>query len=187
MQNPRLAARYAKSLTGLAVEMNLLEAVHEDMLLLQKTCRTNPDFVSLLRSPVVNADKKEKIFLAIFGGKVNTLTEKFITLLIEKGRESFLPEMTGSVISQYQQIRKIKKVRITSAVPLEPEMENAINAKVNKAIPGYHVELETAVKQELIGGFMLEMDDTLFDATIQRDLKDIRKQFLENIYVPHFK
>lgn len=187
MQNPRLAARYAKSLTDLAVEMNLLEAVHDDMLLLQKTCRNSPDFVNLLKSPVVNAGKKEKIFLAIFRGKVNTLTEKFITLLIEKGRESFLPEMTGSVISQYEQIRKIKKVRITSAVPLEPELESAIREKVNNAVPGYNVELETAVRQELIGGFMLEMDDTLYDATIQRELKDIRKQFLENIYVPHFK
>lgn len=187
MQNPRLASRYAKSLVDLAVETNRLEPVHNDMLLLQQVCRRNPDFVNLLKSPVVNADKKKKIFAAIFGGKVNILTEKFALLLVEKGREVFLPEIVNSVIARYQQIKKIKKVKITSAVPLEQNLEDAIRAKIRVAVPDYNIELETAVKEELIGGFVVEMENTLFDASIQRDLKDIKKQFSENIYVPQIR
>jgi F-type H+-transporting ATPase subunit delta len=37
--------------------------------------------------------------------------------------------------------------------------------------------LPTAAKDELIGGFTLETDGQLVDASILRDLKDIQKQF----------
>ena len=46
-----------------------------------------------------------------------------------------------------------------------------------------NIELEIVVNEELIGGFTLEVKDTLVDASILRDLKDIQKQFLVNVYV----
>ena len=58
MQNPRLATRYAKSLLNLAVETNNLEAVLKDMQLLNDICIQSHDFVIMLRSPVINGDKK---------------------------------------------------------------------------------------------------------------------------------
>jgi F-type H+-transporting ATPase subunit delta len=50
-----------------------------------------------------------------------------------------------------------------------------------------HIELETAVKQELIGGFKLEMRGNLVDASVLRDLKDVKKQFAENIYIHNIR
>ena len=46
-----------------------------------------------------------------------------------------------------------------------------------------NIEMETVVREELIGGFLLEMEGTLVDATVLRDLKDIKKQFMDNIYL----
>jgi F-type H+-transporting ATPase subunit delta len=46
-----------------------------------------------------------------------------------------------------------------------------------------NIELEAVVNEELVGGFTLEMQDILVDASILKDLKDIQKQFMENVYV----
>ena len=70
LPNPRLAARYAKSILDLAIEKDQLDKVYKDMLFLQDICRSNRDFVNLLRSPIVKADKKAKILDAIMGGKI---------------------------------------------------------------------------------------------------------------------
>ena len=43
--------------------------------------------------------------------------------------------------------------------------------------------MTAAVKDELIGGFTLETKGQLVDASILRDLKDIRKQFMDNEYL----
>lgn len=51
------------------------------------------------------------------------------------------------------------------------------------AKPGQTFEIETQVKNELIGGFLLETNGVLVDASILRDLKHIHKQFMNNDYL----
>jgi F-type H+-transporting ATPase subunit delta len=71
---------------------------------------------------------------------------------------------------------------ITTAKPISEEMKKAIMANV-KASSGETYEIETQVRSELIGGFLLEADGVLVDASILRDLKDIQKQFMNNDYL----
>lgn len=187
MQNPRLASRYAKSLIDLAVEKDQLAAVHSDMLLLKAITRSNADVVALLKSPVIQADKKVKILGAILDGKISAITSGFIRLLCTKGRESVLAEIAVEFEKQYNLLKNITRVKLTSAAPLEAGMLNMIREKVEASITGRKVEIETAVNPELIGGFVLETGNELFDASVLRDLKDIKKQFLKNIYVPEIR
>ncbi|GAA4301988.1 ATP synthase F1 subunit delta [Compostibacter hankyongensis] len=187
MQNPRLASRYAKSLIDMAIETNQLEAVYWDMQLLQAVCKSNPDFTALLRSPIIKADKKEKIFRAIFGDRLTLLSAKFSELLMQKGRELFLPEIAGAVIRQYQQIQHIRKIKITTAVAVDDSLKADIVKHIRAETPLDKVDLEAEVDDSLIGGFVLEMENTLFDASILRDLKDIRQQFDKNVYVRNIR
>jgi F-type H+-transporting ATPase subunit delta len=186
MQNPRLASRYAKSLVDLAIEKGQLEVVRADMQVLQQITKGNPDVVTLLRSPVIKPDKKQKILAAILEGKISNVTSLFIQLLVTKGRESNLPEITTEFARQYNLLNNISKVKITTAVPLDAAILSAIKQKV-EAGSDKKIEMETAVEPDLIGGFVLETDDRLFDASILRDLKDIKKQFAQNIYTPNIK
>jgi F-type H+-transporting ATPase subunit delta len=186
MQNPRLAARYAKSLLDLAVEQNQLDAVYADMKWLQQVNKSNPDFVNMLRSPIISSDKKDKIIDAIIGSKVTKLTMLFINLLTTKTRESNMPEIVTAFISQYNSLKNIQTVKLTTATPISEELKNSIVAKV-KSSTSTGVEIETSVKEELIGGFKLEVGGTLIDASILRDLNDVKKQFLNNEYIHNIR
>lgn len=187
MLQPRLAGRYAKSLIDLATEQDQLETVYADMLFLQSVCRQSREFVTLLRSPVVNADRKNSIVNAITKGKVEGLTAAFNKLLIQKGRESILPEIVNAFIDLYNDIKGIHKVKLATAEPISEELKKAIEQKVKTDAALPEIELETVVKEELIGGFVLEFDNKLIDASILRDLKDIQKQFRSNIYVKNIR
>ena len=185
--HPRLSGRYAKSLIDLAQEQNNLEAVYKDMLFLQEVCKSNRDFVNLLKSPVIKADKKVQIVDAITQGKVSDLTAKFNRLLITKGRESDLPEIVNAFIDMYNNIKGIHKVKLTTAEPVSEELRQSILKKITDDTSIEHIELESVVRNELIGGFILEFDNNMVDASIMRDLKDIKKQFQENIYVQQIR
>ena len=182
MNNPRLAGRYAKSLLDLATEQNQVDAVYADMKWLHSICKSNPDFVNMLRSPVIKPTAKGKIIESITKERVSTLTSAFIQLLVRKARETNLPEIATTYIDQFNALRNIHKVKITTADPITDEMLNAILANV-KATAVQTFEVETAVNNELIGGFLLETSGTLVDASILRDLKDIHKQFMNNDYL----
>lgn len=187
MTNPRLATRYAKSLLGLAQEQNKVEEVFQDMNMLKGIKQTNADFTSLLKSPVVSADKKLKIINAVLDGRVSPLTSAFVKLLVTKRRESNLPEIVTAFIKQYNEFNNIHEVKITTAQPMSEAMQNAIIDKVKSNANFEKIVLTTEVKDELIGGFKLEVGDTLIDATILRDLNDVKRQFKSNEYIHNIR
>jgi F-type H+-transporting ATPase subunit delta len=183
MRNPRLAGRYAKSLMDLAIERNELEAVYKDMLFLQEANKNSREFVSLMKSPVIATDKKERIFAAVTKGKISELTASFHHLLIRKGREANLDEIVTAFIGQYKQHKGIHIIKLTTARPISEELKAEIVQKVKSEQPSGTIELTTEVNEDLVGGFVLEMGDKLVDASIAYDLKAIRKQFLNNDFI----
>ena len=140
MQNPRLAERYAKSLIDISIELNQLDTVHGDVMLLQSICGQSRDFVLMLNSPIITADKINKI----------------------KG---------------------IHKAKLTTAMPVSDAIKNSFIEKIKADSSIKNIEMETKVDEKLVGGFMLEMDGKLIDASILRDIKDVKKQFANNDYI----
>lgn len=183
MQNPRLASRYAKSLIDIAQELNILDAVLNDMEMIRDLCAENRDLVLMLKSPIVKGDKKAAVMKAILDGKAQTVTLSFIDLMISKGREFYMPEIAETFLTQYKELNNIRTVELTTAVAIDEDLKQAIYNKVSASIQDGHVELNTKVDEELIGGFMLEVGDKLFDASVRRDLIDIKNQFTRNLYV----
>jgi F-type H+-transporting ATPase subunit delta len=183
MLNPRLAGRYAKSLLTLAIERGQLEAVYKDIQFLQSVSKINREFVVVLKSPVISPDKKVSILGAVTKGKISELTETFIRLLIKKGRETNLHEITIAFIDQYKEHQEIHTVNLITATPVSDEVKQEIVRKVQSQTNLKNIELTTAVNEDIIGGFVLQIGDTLVDASIAYDLNVIRKQFLNNDFI----
>jgi F-type H+-transporting ATPase subunit delta len=183
MPNPRLATRYAKSIVGLSIEQGQLDNVFADMQWLQQIIKDNRDFLNLLRSPIIKADKKQKIMDAVLGGKINKITFAFIRLLIAKGRESNLPEIITAFINQFKSHKNIHTVKLTTATPLNDDLKNAIVVQIKNTSDMQNIELETKVDEDLIGGFVLQAGDKLIDASVAYELRQIEKQFDNNDFI----
>ena len=183
MQNPRLAAVYAKSLADLAEEKGQFEQVYQDMEYLKALCAASRDLVLLLKSPVVFADKKQSILTAITKGNITDITAAFNTLLIRKGREGFLPEIAEAFIHLYNERNAIHQVKVTTAEPLSEGLRKSIEEKLRKDAGFQKIKMETAVNEDIIGGFILEYNNNLIDASILRDLQDVKRQFQRNDYI----
>lgn len=184
MQNPRLASRYAKSILDLAKEQNKVEVVLSDMQLLNKACQQTPELAQLLKSPLLKADKKFAVIKATFEGKIDSLTLSYIDLLIKKGRESILADTAESYEAQYNEIAEIKTATVTTAFPMDEALRSQILAKIKENLNTEKVLIKTKIDASIIGGFIIEMDGKLFDASIKRDLNDIKHQFVNNIFIP---
>ncbi len=190
MQNPRLAARYAKSLIDLAVEKNELEQVNGDMQYLLAVCKSSREFVSVLRSPVIRADQKTAILSEVIKqGVKSELTIAFSRLLLNKSREANLPDIIEAFEDQYNAIKGIRKVKITTATPVDASAKDEIINQLKKVSNGAFdkIKLEAEVDEELIGGFVLEFSNNVIDLSIQRDLRDIKKQFTKNSFVSNIR
>ena len=126
MKDSLAARRYAKSLIDLAKEKNVLEDIFNDMSLIKNTVSINKDLQLLLKSPVVNTDKKQDILSAIFKGNLNKLSSLFLQLISSKKRESLIQQIANSFIEQYKVLNNIVTAEVTTAIELDKNKINSI-------------------------------------------------------------
>jgi F-type H+-transporting ATPase subunit delta len=107
--------------------------------------------------------------------------------LVTKGRESELPEIVEAFIEQYNAIKGIHIVTLTTATEVSDTVKTSIENKVKAAQGIGNIELHTKVNEDLIGGFVLEFNNNLVDASIARDLRDVKKQFEKNVFVANMR
>ena len=98
-----------------------------------------------------------------------------------------MPEIAFSVIEKYNEIKGIHVVKLTTATEASEALKTSVINKIKADTPFQLIELETEVNEALVGGFQLEYNGNLVDASIARDLRDIQKQFEKNIYVPNIR
>jgi F-type H+-transporting ATPase subunit delta len=183
MKGIQVAVRYARSLFELSLEREELERVYRDVLLLQKACRDSKDLRMLLKSPIVQTEKKEKVMSTLFTKEVSTLTMGFLLLLVRKRRENFIPDIADQFVEQYQENANILPVDVTTAAPLSGKMKNEIE-EIMKQYTKATIELNGKVDPELIGGFVLTWKDKQYDATLSHGIEKLRRSIAKiNLYV----
>jgi F-type H+-transporting ATPase subunit delta len=179
-----VASRYAKSLIDLAIETKQLEEVRRDMQLIKEVCNSLHEFVLLLESPIVKTDKKMAIFKTIFGGKISATTQTFLNLIATKRREGYIDDIANAFDDQYKLHMNITTVKVETAVPLDAKSKKTILDIVKQTVTG-EIELIEKVNAELIGGFILTINDRQVDQSVKRKLNDLRKDFSVNLFVPN--
>lgn len=179
MSLSQIAFRYAKSILDLSKERNSTEKILQDMHQLQAAMKQR-DFALFLQSPIIQASKKASVMKAIFADNLDVMTFSFIDILLRKGREQVLPEVVQSFIDQYNTINKISRVNLRSATPLSEQGLESIKAKLLTMLPaGGTLEIESSVDPKLIGGFVVEMDGRILDASVAHQLDQIKKELTQ--------
>lgn len=169
-----LAKRYAKALFGLAMEMNNLEEIMEDMELIYSVYKQNKDFRLILDAPIVSTDKKKAVFNSLFKKNINEITLKYLMIILRKRREAYLGAIAEQFIALYKEFKNIIIVHLQTAA----EVDGTIRKKVIKLLEDQtkgNIELHAAVKKEIIGGFILTYDDKKYDDSISTQLKMLKR------------
>ncbi len=174
MKSTKAASRYAKALLELAIEKNRLDQVTSDISTLRQANNETKEFQLFLESPVVNAEKKNSIFKALFP-QFDEITMLFIQLITKNGRESILPEIAESFEAQLKAHKGILPITLISAHALDANTKAAILAKVQATVTG-KLEVEEQIDTTLIGGFVVKMGDNRIDASVANQLKNLKQR-----------
>jgi F-type H+-transporting ATPase subunit delta len=173
MNEGKISVRYAKALFLSAVEKKLLENVYRDMLFIAEVCKLG-QLREVLDSPIIFPSKKKKILHGILEKEVEGITMSLIDLLVLNGRESFLPAVARVFRDDTLRYRGITETYLTTAVPVNDRIKKQITELVSSVFKT-KVELKETVDKEIIGGFILKVDDNYIDASVRNKLRKISK------------
>lgn len=170
-----ISVRYARALLKSATDMKQEDAVYKEMLVLSQSYLQVPALRSTIDNPMLDKDKKNALLEVACGGQVSDLTQRFLQLVLNEGRESTLQFMAASYLTLYRQQKNVTRGKLTTAVAVSPETERKMKAMVESKTHGT-VEFNSEVDPNIIGGFILEYDTYRMDASVKTKLNTILNQ-----------
>jgi F-type H+-transporting ATPase subunit delta len=170
----KTAHRYAKALLGLAIEKNVLEEVHEDMKGFVELCNQNREFELMLKSPIVSHYKKYSILESLLKEKVHPVSFTIFEIITRKNREEVLKQVAESFHLQYNEYKNIQVAQVTTTFPIDETQRKQFKDIVSKAT-GKSAELVEKVEAELIGGFVLQIGNSLVDESVRGKLRRLKR------------
>lgn len=195
-----IATRYATALLKLVEETGSGELVAAQVQVIEKALDEVLDFRRAVDDPAVAAVQKISLFEASLKDSMAQELHKFLELLIRNGRIGDVRLVLTTFVTEYYRSRHIKRARLVVAdpalldpeptpsdpVPVEgslrqaqrPALESRLRDLVEKQT-GCKLILKTEVNPSLIGGFVFEVEGTVLDASVSRQLDFIRRQFIE--------
>ena len=179
MASSRIASRYSKSLLDLANKAGKLEEVKSDMDAVAAICSESKELQNLLKNPIVNADDKKGVLAKVFNN-TQTLTQEFISFLVEKNREEELHQVAIGFVDSYNEMKGIAKATVVSAIPLNTDTLAQMKSYVEGLIGKADIELINEVDPSIIGGVVIKHEDKLLDKSVSKELREIRKQLIYN-------
>ena len=143
--------------------------------------RENQHLRALLHSPIVRMEIKHKVLQEVFSQR-SAILNLFIEILVENKRLSDLYDIAREYVIQYNRYKEKTTVYLTTAVELPQRLKEQFVQKAIALSGHKNITLESKVEPQLIGGFILRIDDLQYNASIAHKLYGIREQLSENVY-----
>jgi F-type H+-transporting ATPase subunit delta len=172
-----VANRYSKALFELALEQGRLEEVEADLLGVKELITVNKDFSDLLLNPLIPLRVRSESISKLFKGKINQLTYNFFQLICQKKRTNLLLLIIDRFMARILDYRNIVSVEVISAHSLADDQINTINTKVAEIVDK-KIQLEKKIDQNLIGGFIIKIKDTVIDLSVKRQIEKLRTKLI---------
>jgi F-type H+-transporting ATPase subunit delta len=115
----------------------------------------------------------------IFSNKVHTLTLKFIHLLFTHKREAHLSGVCRNFIEQYKKKSGVQEALIITAQTLTEDNKKKIHDYITDKFKA-KIELSEKVDHNILGGFILRIEDQQINASIQSQLKKIKRELINS-------
>ena len=177
MNESQISVRYAKALFKSAVEKKIRDSVNKDMELLAETCKLD-DFQYMLELPSLQPSQKFKFISSIFAKKMSDTSLALINLVIKNRRESYLPGIARNFRDLYRTEKGIRSAELVTALEVDDSIIKSIRELITKSFDS-DVELSASVDKDLIGGFVLKIEDLQYDSSVASNLKRMKKQLLQ--------
>lgn len=180
MDNGLIPHRYAKALYKFATQHGSAQAVYEEMKTVIEAFRANPRLAKVLANPFVGNAEKFELLKAAAGDKLENDFLGFVKLILENKREEFALQMALAYRDIYRKDHHISQVRITTATTLPDVEMNKLRNLVSDMFKDTTLEFSEQINPDIIGGFIIDVDDSRMDASISNEIEQLRLNLLSH-------
>jgi F-type H+-transporting ATPase subunit delta len=172
----RVSFRYARALLELAVKGGIADTIYTEFQKINFLFESSRELRSMVSNPIFQLWKKKQILTSILEEiECSAFTTTFLLFVVDKRRGMLIESIIYQFGVLFNQMKNNLPVQINSAVELNDMLKNEISSRLadwtKKTIqPNY------SVKPELKGGFSVQIDDWVYDATLKNQLEVLHRK-----------
>ena len=165
---------YARSLFEAAQDADKLDVVRDELGEFVDALDSDRDMQVFFFSPYFSSeDKKEGLDKAL--SDTDELVTNFLELLVENHRMPEIFRIRREFDALWDAENRRLPVQITSAVELDEETIKQIGDQIGEQT-GQIVELSTEIDPDVLGGLVVQVGNTVLDASVRRRLINLRRE-----------
>jgi F-type H+-transporting ATPase subunit delta len=172
-----IAAVYARSLFEVAKEQDKLDVVREQLGAFADALDETRELQVFFFSPYFSTQEKED-GLERAVSDADPVVLNFLKLLIEKHRMPVIFRVRADYERMWEEENKLLPVEITSAVELDREIVEQLGDRISEQT-GRKVELSSRVEPDILGGIVVQVGNSVLDASVRNRLDQLRRQVVK--------
>lgn len=164
---------YAESLLDACEETGNMDKIAAELEDLSALFQENPDLYSFYTSPQVAKSEKKEILRSLLADQISPITLNLLCVLLDKKRAGEF----NHVVKQFERLVSEKNNEVSGVIylarPCSEEMMQAIEKKLSQST-GKNLKLKLNVDPSLVGGIKVKIGDSVVDATVASQLKEMK-------------
>ena len=176
MDNGKISVRYARALFQLAQEQGCEDAVYDGLTrFAHNYLMAIAQFNEVLADPIVAQEEKVKLMEMAVGEPMHDCLKQFIAFVVDQKREDKMFFIAMKYMEMYRRKHNILNTQLTTATELPDTTLDKIKAYVEQTFSA-QVEMDVAIDPSLIGGFILDIENSRMDASVAGQLNALKNK-----------
>jgi F-type H+-transporting ATPase subunit delta len=180
--NKTAALRYARALIDVALkETTDLDQIDRDLAAFSDLFTQHPTLAKVLLNPAVPVPRKHEAVKELTKLiKPLPIVAKLVTLLAGRDRLVLIPDLLTSFRERVLDHRHVVRAEVTTTTALAAERAKSIEQSLAK-VTGRTVTVRTHIDPSIVGGVVVRIGSTVYDASVTRQLERMKAQLAENV------
>ena len=176
MDNGKISVRYARALFQTTQEQHCEEAVYDGLTrFAHNYLLAIAQFNEVLADPIVAKEEKVRLLEMAIGEPLHDTLKQFIAFVVDQKREDKMFFIAMKYLEMYRAKHHILSTQVTTATELPETTYDKIKAFIQQTFDA-DAEIDVKIDPSLIGGFILDIENTRMDASVAGQLNALRNK-----------
>lgn len=177
MSRTAVVGNYADALLTLAVREDAVPEYTRWIDEIAAFHRNEPSFRRFLETPRVGLEEKKAALVEALGEEAPRNFVRFLQVVLDKRRQGLLGEMGQAFHDLLDEREGRVHATVTLARDPDDELRNLIETGLEETT-GRDVVSHFRTDEDIVGGIVVRVGDTVMDGSLRRRLSDLKKELL---------
>lgn len=173
----KITNNYANALLKIGKEQNSADKLYKQLREIVDILNISKDLKLFFENPLISVNDKKEIIYKVFGKNFDLQIINLLNMLADNKKLNLLETIYYCFEKLYEKSNEILRVRIISAVEMNSESKSRL-IKILEKKSGCKIITEYAIKNDIIGGLIIKINDKVIDLSLASKIKNMEKQLI---------